>query len=182
MPSYYKTNLGTGREKIHTYYSCHISNHKTINADRKYRELSYNLEWMLYREILHKALKTRAMKKIKAKKAEGILAVPCRPNHACLSVLFKMLIDTPVLITSMKNLLNHPQNLKLVHFIWRKIDMVVYHLVVSSQKAMEFKTKLKRYWKHRGNRQQRKDLLGMYSHPHNADMNEISMTFRQPPN
>ena len=137
MPSYYKTNLGTDRGKIHIYYSCHIPGHKTINADSKYRKFSYNLEWMLCCETLHKALKilkfnpeadilvsninyqfrtsfsykadpkakalnsfiavwhslkfyafllfsmvSRTIKKIKAKKAEGILAVPCRPNQA----------------------------------------------------------------------------------------------------
>ena len=57
MPSYYKTNLGMGREKIHTYYSCHIPGHKSINADRRSMELSYNLERMLCPKALYKVLK-----------------------------------------------------------------------------------------------------------------------------
>ena len=32
--------------------------------------------------------------------------------------------------------------------MWKKIDMVVCHLESSSQKAMEFQSKLKTYWKH----------------------------------
>ena len=65
------------------------------------------------------------MKKIKAEKAEGILVVPYWPNQAWFPVLFKMLIDIPVLITSRKNLLKLPQYPELVHHMWRKIDIVV---------------------------------------------------------
>ena len=36
------------------------------------------------------------MKKIKAEKAEGILAVPYWPNQVWFPVLFKMLIDIPI--------------------------------------------------------------------------------------
>ena len=47
--------------------------------------------------------------------------------------------------------------------MWSKIDIVVCHLTGSSQKAMEFQRKLKTYWKHHGDRQQGKDMLGIYS-------------------
>ena len=57
MPSYYKTSLGVDREKIHTYCSCHIPGHKSINADRRSMELSYNLERMLCPKALYKVLK-----------------------------------------------------------------------------------------------------------------------------
>ena len=56
MPSYYKANLGMGREKRHIT-AAHIPGHKNINADKESRELSYDLEWMLCPKILHKALK-----------------------------------------------------------------------------------------------------------------------------
>ena len=73
------------------------------------------------------------------------------PNQPWFLVLFKMLIDMPVLITSGKNLLKLPQDPELVHPMWRKIDIVVCHSAGSSQKAKEFKKKLKTYWKDRGN-------------------------------
>ena len=121
------------------------------------------------------------MKKIKAEKAEGILVVPYWPNQACFPVLFQMLIDIPVLITSRKNLVKLSQYLELVHPIWRKINIVVFHLGGSSQKAMEFQSKLKTYWKHRGDRQQGKYMLGMYSDSHNIVINGTLIPFRQPP-
>ena len=37
--------------------AAHIPGHENINADRESRELSYDLEWMLYPKSLHKALK-----------------------------------------------------------------------------------------------------------------------------
>ena len=64
----------------------------------------------------------------------------------------KMLIDIPILIASKKILLKLPQYPELVQLMWRKTDIVVRHLADSSQKAMEFQSKLKTYWKHRGNR------------------------------
>ena len=65
---------------------------------------------------------SRTLKKIKAEKAEGILVVPYWPNQVWFPVLFKMLIDI----------------------------LIVCHLAVSSQKAMEFQRKLKTFWKHYG--------------------------------
>ena len=91
------------------------------------------------------------MKKIKAEKAEGIyycyiLLVHYKLNQAQFPVLFKMLIDTLILITSRKIFLKLPQN--LVQPKWRKKDMVVcLQSASSSQKAMEFQNKLKRCWK-----------------------------------
>ena len=44
-------------EKKHIHIiAVHILGHKNINADRESRELSYDLEWMLYPKSLHKAL------------------------------------------------------------------------------------------------------------------------------
>ena len=109
---------------------------------------------------------SRTLKKIKAEKPEGILVVPYWPNQAWFLVLFKMLIDTPILITSKKNLLKLPQIPEMVNPMWRKIDTVVCHLAGSSQKAMKLQTKLKTHWKHCGDCQQGKDMLGMYSDSH----------------
>ena len=53
----------------------------------------------------------------------------------------------------------------------RKIDTIVCHLAGSSQKAIEFQRKLKTYWKHCGDRQQGKDMRGMYSDSHNIVIN-----------
>ena len=91
-----------------------------------------------------------------------------------------MLIGIPVLITSRKNL-KLPQKPELVHLMWRKIDIVVCHLAGSSQKAMEFQRKLKTYWKHHGDRQQGKDMLGICSDSHSIVINGMLIPFRQPP-
>ena len=53
----------------------------------------------------------------------------------------------------------------------RKIDTTVCHLAGSSQKAIEFQRKLKTYWKHCGERQQGKNMRGMYSDSHNIVIN-----------
>ena len=83
---------------------------------------------------------SRTLKKIKAEKAEGILVVPYWPNQVWFPVLFKMLINLPVLITSRKNLLKLPQYPELVHLVWRKIDIVVCHLSsVHCRKQWNFK-------------------------------------------
>ena len=124
---------------------------------------------------------SRTLKKMKAQKDEGILMVPYWSNQAWFPVLFKMVIDIPILITSRKNLLKLPQHPELVHSMWRKIDIVVCHLAGSSQKAMEFQRKLKSYWKHHGDRQQGKDMLSMYSDSHNTVTNGMLIHFRQPP-
>lgn len=94
---------------------------------------------------------SRIMKRIKAEKAEGIyycyiLLVHYWLNQAQFPVLFQMLTDTLILITSGKIFLKLPQN--LVQPKWRKKDMVVcLQSASSSQKAMEFQNKLKRCWK-----------------------------------
>ena len=107
--------------------------------------------------------------------------MPYWPNQVWFPVLFKMLIDIPILIISRKNLLKLPQYPELVHPMWRKIDIVVCHLAGSSQKAMEFQRNLKTYWKHYGDRQQRKDMLGIYSDSHSIVINGMLIPFRQPP-
>ena len=121
------------------------------------------------------------MKKIKAEKAKGKLVVPYWPNQAWFPVLFKMLIDIPILITSRKNLLKLPQYPELVHPMWRKIDIVVCYLAGSLQNAIEFQRKLKTYLKHHGDRQQGKDMLGIYSDSHSIVINGMLIPFRQPP-
>ena len=103
------------------------------------------------------------------------------PNQAWLSVLFKMLIDTPVLITSREYLLKLPQYLELVHLGGEKIAIVVSHLEGLLQKAIEFQSMLKTYWKHRSDRQQGKYILGVYSDSQNIAINGLPITFRQPP-
>ena len=127
------------------------------------------------------SLISRTLKKIKAVKAEGISVVPYWPNQAWFLVLINVLIDTPVLITSREKFLKLPQNPELVHSMWRKIDMVLCHLAGSLQKATEFQTKLQTHWKHHGNCQQRKEMLGMYSYSHNIVINRVSILFMQPP-
>ena len=96
-------------------------------------------------------------------------------------MLFKILIHTPVLTTSRKYLLKLPQYPELVHPMWSKIDIVVCHFDGLSQKATEFETMLKTYWKHRGDRQRGRDMLDMYSDSRNIVNNGLSITFRQPP-
>ena len=59
--------------------------------------------------------------------------------------------------------------------------MVVCHLAGSSQKAMEFQSKLNAYWKHRDDRQQGKYMLDMYGDSNNIVINGMSVLFRQPP-
>ena len=86
-----------------------------------------------------------------------------------------LLIDIPILITSRKNLLKLSQYPKLVHSIWRKIDIVACHLAGSSQKAMEFQKK------HHGERQQGKDMLDMHSDSYNIVISGMLISFRQPP-
>ena len=64
--------------------------------------------------------------------------VPCWPNQICFLVLFKMLIETPILITSRKHFLELPQYPDLLQFFWSKINMVVCHLADHSRKQKSF--------------------------------------------
>ena len=45
------------------------------------------------------------------------------------------------------------------------------NLICSSQKGKKFKNKLKKYWKHRGDHQEKKDMLGIYS-----ELGDIAIT------
>ena len=119
------------------------------------------------------------MTKTTAEKAEGILVVPYWLHHAWFLALFKKLIDISVLITSRKTL-KLPQYPELVHPRWRKIDIAVCHLAGSSHKAIGFQRKLKTYWKHRGDRQQGKNMLGIHSNSHNIVTNGMLISFKQP--
>ena len=60
-------------------------------------------------------------------------------------------------------------------------DIVVCHLAGSSQKAIEFQRKLKTYWKHHGDRQQGKNMLGICCDSHSIVINGMLIPFRQPP-
>ena len=64
--------------------------------------------------------------------------VPYWPNQVWFPVLFKMLIDTPILITSRKHFLKLPRYPELLQFFWRKLNMVVCHLVRHSRKQKSF--------------------------------------------
>ena len=162
--------------QFHTYFS--------YKADPKAKAVdSFTVSWhsLKFYAFPPFSIISRTLKKIKAEKAEGILVVPYWPKQALFSVLFKMLIDIPILSTPWKNLLKLPQDPELVNSMWKKIDIVVCHLAVSSQKVMGFQRKLKIYWKHHGNCQQGKDMLGMYSDSHSIAINGMLIPFRQPP-
>ena len=141
--------------QFHTYFS--------YKADPKAKAVdSFTVSWhsLKFYAFLPFSVISRTLKKIKAEKAEGILVVPYWPNQAWCLVLFKMLIDIPVLITSRKNLLKLPQYPELVHPMLRKIDIVVCHLSGLLQKAVELQSKLKTYWKHHGDSSTRKKYAG----------------------
>ena len=123
---------------------------------------------------------SRILKKINAAKAVGILVIPYLLNYAWFPVLFTMLIVKPVLINSRKNLLRLPQNPELKHPMWSNIGMVVFHVAGLLQKLMEFQSRLKTYRKKQHDRQQGKDMLGMYSHSRNIVISGTSIRFRQP--
>ena len=107
--------------------------------------------------------------------------VPDLPNQAWFLVLLKILIHTPFLTTSRKYLLKLPQYPELVHTMQSKIDIVVCHFDGLSQKATKFESMLNTYWKHRGDRQQGRDMLDMYSDSRNIVINGLLITFRQTP-
>ena len=50
-------------------------------------------------------------------------------------LIFKILPDVPVLLTFRKHLLHLPQYPQTLHSIWRKVDLLVFHLVGSSKKT-----------------------------------------------
>ena len=119
--------------QFHTYFS--------YKADPKAKAVdSFTVSWHSLKFYAFPLFSIMSMtsKKIKPEKIEGILVVYYWPNQAWFPVLFKMSIDIPILITSRKNLLKLPQYAELVHFMWSKIEIIVCHLAVSSQKAMEF--------------------------------------------
>ena len=135
--------------QFHTYFS--------YKADPKAKAVdSFIVSWLSLKFYAFPPLSvvSRTLKKMKAEKAEGILMVPYWPNQAWFSMLFKMLIDIPALITSSKNLLKLPQYSELVHPMWRKIDIAVCYVSGSLQKAIEFQSKLKKYCKYHGDPRQ----------------------------
>ena len=98
----------------------------------------------------------KVFKKIKAENAEGILIVLFWPNQPWFPLIFKMLADSPVLLTSRKHMLHLPQHPQTLHPIWRKIDLLVCHLAGSSQKTAGYLKKPQASSKHHGDRQQGK--------------------------
>ena len=162
--------------QFHTYFS--YKKDPKAKAVDSFRVSWHSLKFFTFPPF---SVISRTLKKIKAEKAEDILVLPYWPNQAWFPVLFKMLVDIPVLITSRKNLLKLPQYPQLVHPMWRKIDTVVCHLSGSLQKAMELQSNFKTYWKHHGDRRQKKDMQDMCSDSHNIVINRMLIPFRQPP-
>ena len=153
--------------QFHTYFSC--------KADPKAKAVdSFTISWhsQKFYPFPPFSVISRTLKKIKAE---------YWPNQAWFPVLFKMLIDIPVLITSRKNLLKLPHYPELVHPMWRKMDIVVCHLSGSLQKALEFQSKLKTYWKYHGDPWQGKDMQGLRNDSHNIVINGMLIPYRQPP-
>ena len=90
--------------QFHTYFS--------YKADPKAKAVdSFTVSWhsLKFYAFPPFSIISRTLKKIKAEKAEGILVVPYWPNQVWFPVLFKMLIDIPMSITSTKNILKLSQ-------------------------------------------------------------------------
>ena len=91
--------------QFHTCFSYKVY-HKAKTVD------SFTVSWhsLKFYALYAFSVISKTLKKIKANKAECILVVPYWLNQGWFPVLFKMLIDTPVLITSTKTLpkLMHP--------------------------------------------------------------------------
>ena len=73
----------------------------------------------------------RVLSKVKQDSAEGVIVVPFWPTQIWYPVMLKMLVSTPVLLNSRKSLLVLPQIPNLVHPIWKKMSMLVVHLLGS---------------------------------------------------
>ena len=113
--------------QFHTYFS--------YKADSKAKAVdSFTVSWhsLKFYPFLPFSIISRTLKKIKAEIAEGLLVVPYWPNQVWFPVLFNMLIDIPILITSRKNLLKLAQYPDLVHPMWWNTDIVVCNLAGSS--------------------------------------------------
>ena len=74
-----------------------------------------------------------------------------------------MLTDAPVLLTSRKHLLHLTQHPQTLHPIWRKIDLLVFHLAGSSQKTASYLKNLQASSKHHGDPQRGKDIRATYN-------------------
>ena len=79
---------------------------------------------------------SESLEKIKTENVEGILVVQFWPNQPWFPLVFKMLPDTPVLLTSRKYLLHLPQHPETLHPIWRKINLLLCRLAGSSQNTV----------------------------------------------
>ena len=75
------------------------------------------------------------LSKVKQDIPEGIIVVPFWPTKAWYRVILKMLVLTPILLNSRKSLLALPQTPNLVHPMWKKVSMLVVHLLAPFQKA-----------------------------------------------
>ena len=85
---------------------------------------SVSLEWKIeFYAFLPFSLIGRIIQKISIKTSTGILIVPNRPTQLWYSHLMKILIDTPILLPSRKNVLLHPT--LTVHPIWKRLDLLV---------------------------------------------------------
>ena len=75
------------------------------------------------------AIISRVLSKISQDEAEGIILVPYWSNQVWYPVMLKMLISTPILLNSRKSLLQLPQSSDQNHPVWRKMDIIVTHLL-----------------------------------------------------
>ena len=88
-------------------YQYHFRTYFSYKADPKAKVVdSFTVSWNFLKFYAFPPflVLSRTLKKIKAYKAEVIVVVYYWPNQAWFPVLFKILIDIPVLITSRKNL------------------------------------------------------------------------------
>ena len=86
------------------------------------------------------------------------MVVPFWPNQPWFPLVFKMLTDASVLLTSRKHLLHLPEHPETLHPIWRKMNLLICHLAGSSQKTVGYLKKLHASPKLPGDHQQSKDI------------------------
>ena len=77
----------------------------------------------------------RVFLKVKQYSAEVIIVVPFWPIQIWYPTMLKMLVSTPIFLSSRISLLVLPQTLNRAHPMWKKMSMLVVHFSGSLQKG-----------------------------------------------
>ena len=121
----------------------------------------------------------QVLQKVVAEKATGLLVVPHWPTQSLWPFLMNMLINYPIILPRGKETLYLPAQPQLVHALHNKLELLLCHLSGNSSMTKEFRGKLLKSSKTRGEREPKSTIQHISSDGNATVVQEVSIPFQR---